>query len=134
MAFSGIFDCVTQVSKKIADAKLAKDFEAVLKEFQKAQRLASREGNTLYHLCNIYIYVTKGISTVEDSFYYLNDAIIEEREQGIKEVQQQIDDIESNIGNTHAATIQAKSHLAQTCMLMMIFSIVLLIVIIVISA
>ncbi|PKU78241.1 Syntaxin-22 [Dendrobium catenatum] len=30
----------TPASKKIADAKLAKDFQAVLKEFQKAQRLA----------------------------------------------------------------------------------------------
>ena len=29
-----------QSNKKIADAKLAKDFQAVLKEFQKAQRLA----------------------------------------------------------------------------------------------
>ena len=29
-----------QATKKIADAKLAKDFQAVLKEFQKAQRLA----------------------------------------------------------------------------------------------
>lgn len=38
---------MTQVSKKIADVKLAKDFEAVLKEFQKAQRLAA-EKETLY--------------------------------------------------------------------------------------
>jgi hypothetical protein len=30
-----------QATKKIADAKLAKDFQAVLKEFQKAQRLAA---------------------------------------------------------------------------------------------
>jgi syntaxin 7 len=28
-----------QATKKIADAKLGKDFQAVLKEFQKAQRL-----------------------------------------------------------------------------------------------
>ncbi|GAB2302596.1 Syntaxin-22 [Dionaea muscipula] len=34
-------------SKKITDAKLAKDFEAVLKEFQKAQRLAA-ERETAY--------------------------------------------------------------------------------------
>ncbi|MCH91146.1 syntaxin-22-like, partial [Trifolium medium] len=34
-------------SKKIADAKLAKDFQAVLKEFQKAQRL-SAERETAY--------------------------------------------------------------------------------------
>ena len=36
-----------QQSKKIADAKLAKDFEAVLKEFQKAQRVAA-ERETSY--------------------------------------------------------------------------------------
>ncbi|KAK3423606.1 hypothetical protein EUGRSUZ_F00296 [Eucalyptus grandis] len=34
-------------SKKIADCKLAKDFQAVLKEFQKAQRLAA-ERETAY--------------------------------------------------------------------------------------
>ena len=38
---------VVQASKKIADAKLAKDFQAVLKEFQKAQRLAA-ERETAY--------------------------------------------------------------------------------------
>ena len=36
-----------QASKKIADAKLAKDFQAILKEFQKAQRL-SAERETAY--------------------------------------------------------------------------------------
>lgn len=36
-----------QASKKITDAKLAKDFQAVLKEFQKAQRLAA-ERETAY--------------------------------------------------------------------------------------
>jgi syntaxin 7 len=36
-----------QATKKIADAKLAKDFQAVLKEFQKAQRLAA-ERETAY--------------------------------------------------------------------------------------
>lgn len=38
---------VLQASKKITDAKLAKDFQAVLKEFQKAQRLAA-ERETAY--------------------------------------------------------------------------------------
>lgn len=45
-----IFTVVTaalQASKKITDAKLAKDFQAVLKEFQKAQRLAA-ERETAY--------------------------------------------------------------------------------------
>ncbi|PPS04396.1 hypothetical protein GOBAR_AA16268 [Gossypium barbadense] len=36
-----------KASKKVADAKLAKDFQAVLKEFQKAQRLAA-ERETSY--------------------------------------------------------------------------------------
>jgi hypothetical protein len=37
----GSWSCIElQATKKIADAKLAKDFQAVLKEFQKAQRLA----------------------------------------------------------------------------------------------
>lgn len=36
-----------QASKKITDAKLAKDFQTVLKEFQKAQRL-SAERETAY--------------------------------------------------------------------------------------
>lgn len=36
-----------QASKKIADAKLAKDFQSVLREFQKAQRLAA-ERETAY--------------------------------------------------------------------------------------
>lgn len=38
---------ILQPNKKIADAKLAKDFQAVLKEFQKAQRLAA-ERETAY--------------------------------------------------------------------------------------
>ena len=35
-----------QPAKKIADAKLAKDFQSVLKEFQKAQRLAAERETT----------------------------------------------------------------------------------------
>lgn len=36
-----------QANKRIADAKLAKDFQSVLKEFQKAQRI-SAERETVY--------------------------------------------------------------------------------------
>lgn len=36
-----------QAAEKIADAKLAKDFKSVLREFQKAQRLAA-ERETAY--------------------------------------------------------------------------------------
>ncbi|KAL5820485.1 hypothetical protein ACOSQ3_022367 [Xanthoceras sorbifolium] len=41
-----IFVPVKLASKKIADAKLAKDFQAVLKEFPKAQRLAAERETT----------------------------------------------------------------------------------------
>ncbi|XAR49412.1 hypothetical protein NMG60_11032609 [Bertholletia excelsa] len=177
--------------KKIADAKLAKDFEAVLKEFQKAQRLAA-ERETAYTpfvpqavLPSSYTASEIDVSSdktpeqrallVEsrrqevlllDNEIAFNEAIIEEREQGIEEIQQQIgevneifkdlavlvheqgvviDDIGSNIEGTHAATAQAKSHLAKasksqksnsslTCLLLVIFGIVLLIVIIILAA
>ncbi|XP_020229991.1 syntaxin-22 [Cajanus cajan] len=178
-------------SKKIADAKLAKDFQAVLKEFQKAQRLAA-ERETAYTpfvpqavLPSSYTASELDVGSdksaeqrallVEsrrqevlflDNEIAFNEAIIEEREQGIQEIQQQIgevneifkdlavlvheqgtmiDDIGSNIENSHAATAQAKSQLAKasktqrsnsslTCLLLVIFGIVLLIVIIVLAA
>nr|AFK38821.1 unknown [Medicago truncatula] len=178
-------------SKKIADAKLAKDFQAVLKEFQKAQRL-SAERETAYTpfvpqavLPSSYTASEMDIGTdktpeqrallVEsrrqevlflDNEIAFNEAIIEEREQGIQEIQQQIgevneifkdlavlvheqgtmiDDIGSNIENSHAATAQAKSQLAKAsrtqrsnsslaCLLLVIFGIVLLILIIVLAA
>ncbi|KAG9454100.1 hypothetical protein H6P81_007004 [Aristolochia fimbriata] len=178
-------------SKKIADAKLAKDFQAVLKEFQKAQRLAA-ERETAYApfvpqavLPSSYTAGELDLRTdknseerallVEsrrqevlllDNEIVFNEAIIEEREQGIQEIQQQIgevneifkdlavlvheqgvmiDDIESNIENSAAATTQAKSQLGKaskiqksnssmTCMLLAIFGVVLLIVIIILAA
>ena len=178
-------------SKKIADAKLAKDFQAVLKEFQKAQRL-SAERETAYTpfvpqalLPSSYTASEVDIGSdktpeqrallVEsrrqevlflDNEISFNEAIIEEREQGIQEIQSQIgevneifkdlavlvheqgamiDDIGSNIEHSHAATVQAKSQLAKasktqrsnsslTCLLLVIFGIVLLIVIIVLAA
>eukprot|EP00262_Sarcandra_glabra_P006263 TRINITY_DN183_c0_g2_i1.p1 TRINITY_DN183_c0_g2~~TRINITY_DN183_c0_g2_i1.p1 ORF type:complete len:274 (+),score=50.77 TRINITY_DN183_c0_g2_i1:189-1010(+) len=178
-------------SKKITDAKLAKDFQAVLKEFQKAQRLAA-ERETAYApfvrqavLPSSYTASELDISSdkspeqrallVEsrrqevlllDNEIVFNEAIIEEREQGIQEIQQQIgevneifkdlavlvheqgamiDDIDSNIENSLAATAQAKSQLTKaaktqksnsslTCLLLLIFGVVLLIVIIVLAA
>lgn len=145
-------------SKKISDAKLAKDFEAVLKEFQKAQRLAA-ERETAYTpfvqpsvLPSSY---TAGEADERadkiqeqqalmqsrrqevlllDNDISFNEAIIEEREQGIHEIQQQIgevheifkdlavlvheqgtmiDDIGSNIEGAHAATAQGKSLLVK---------------------
>ncbi|KAI3716737.1 hypothetical protein L1987_67830 [Smallanthus sonchifolius] len=146
-------------SKKITDAKLAKDFQAVLKEFEKAHRLAA-ERETAYTpfvpqavLPSSYAASEMHISSdkspeprallVEsgrqevlllDNEIAFNEAIIEEREQGIQEVQNQIsevneifkdlavlvheqgamiDDIGSHIENSHAATAQARSHLSK---------------------
>ncbi|XP_038979821.1 syntaxin-22-like [Phoenix dactylifera] len=178
-------------SKKIADAKLAKDFQAVLKEFQKAQRLAA-ERETAYApfvpqavLSSSYTAREIDVSAdktseqrallVEsrrqevlllDNEIVFNEAIIEEREQGMQEIQQQIgevneifkdlavlvhdqgamiDDIDSNVENSLAATAQAKTQLGKasktqksnsslTCLLLVIFGVVLLIVIIVLAA
>ncbi|KAH9728088.1 Syntaxin-21 [Citrus sinensis] len=151
----------TEVSpiRKIADAKLAKDFQSVLKEFQKAQRLAA-ERETTYapfvpkeSLSSSYSPQEPEISSSRTSQQQLllqeskrqevvlldneitfNEAIIEEREQGIKEIQEQIsevneifkdlavlvheqgvmiDDISSNIESSHASTAQATTQLAK---------------------
>ncbi|GMJ12514.1 ARABIDOPSIS THALIANA SYNTAXIN OF PLANTS 22, SYNTAXIN OF PLANTS 22, SHOOT GRAVITROPISM 3 [Hibiscus trionum] len=146
-------------SKKITDAKLAKDFQAVLKEFQKAQRLAA-ERETSYSpfvpqavLPSSYTAGEMEIGSdksaeqrallVEsrrqevlllDNEIAFNEAIIDEREQGIEEIQHQIgevneifkdlavlvheqgtmiDDIGTHIENSQAATSQAKSHLVK---------------------
>uniref|UniRef100_A0A0C9S859 TSA: Wollemia nobilis Ref_Wollemi_Transcript_5736_1229 transcribed RNA sequence n=1 Tax=Wollemia nobilis TaxID=56998 RepID=A0A0C9S859_9CONI len=146
-------------SKKIADAKLAKDFQAVLKEFQKAQRLAA-ERETAYTpfvpqavLPSSYIASELNLSPDKsqeqqalliesrrqevlqlENEVVFNEAIIDERDQGIKEIQQQIgevneifkdlavlvheqgvmiDDIDSNIDNSYSATVQAKSQLSK---------------------
>ncbi|KAM7259943.1 hypothetical protein ACFE04_015684 [Oxalis oulophora] len=146
-------------SKKIADAKLAKDFQAVLKEFQKAQRIAA-ERETSYTpfvpqavLPSSYTASELEISSdksqeqrallVEtkrqevvllDNEIAFNEAIIEEREQGIHEVQQQIgevneifkdlavlvheqgtmiDDIGSHVESAQAATAQGKTQLVK---------------------
>ncbi|KAK1430493.1 hypothetical protein QVD17_13271 [Tagetes erecta] len=175
-------------SKKITDAKLAKDFQAVLQEFQKAQRL-SAERETAYspsipqaiHSSRneaSEMDASSGRSPEQQALLFesrrqevllldneiaFNEAIIEERDQGIQEIQNQIgevneifkdlavlvheqgtmiDDIGSNIENSHAATAQGKSHLAKaskaqrsnssmTCLLLVIVGIVLLIVVII---
>ncbi|KAL8141754.1 hypothetical protein V2J09_014786 [Rumex salicifolius] len=178
------------VSKKISDAKLAKDFQAVLREFQKVQRLAAERetaytpfvpqaalpssyteevnGNADKNLEQRVVFMEAKRQEVllMDNEIVFNEAIIEERDQGIKEIQQQIgevneifkdlavlvhdqgamiDDISTHVENSHAATVQGKSHLAKaskiqrsnsslTCLLLVIFGIVLLIVIIVLAA
>ncbi|XVE62282.1 hypothetical protein DITRI_Ditri06bG0105500 [Diplodiscus trichospermus] len=173
--------------KKIADAKLAKDFQSALKDFQKAQRLAA-EKETAYApfvpkevLPSSYAAHEAEISSSNEEKQTLllpkrqevvlleneitfNEAIIEERDQGIKEIQQQIsevneifkdlavlvheqgamiDDIGSNIENSHSATVQATSHLKKAakiqratsstrCLLVVIFGIILLIFVVVV--
>ncbi|KAL0843196.1 hypothetical protein Bca101_016441 [Brassica carinata] len=174
--------------KKIADAKLAKDFQAVLKEFQKAQRLAAERETTYTPVVTIDIPTSYNAQELDseslrtsqqqtlllqsrrqevvflDNEITFNEAIIEEREQGIREIQEQIgevseifkdlavlvndqgvmiDDISSNIDNSQAATAQATAQLRKaskiqransslTCLLILIFGIVLLIVVIVV--
>ncbi|CAM0880702.1 unnamed protein product [Alopecurus aequalis] len=105
-------------TKKIADAKLAKDFQAVLKEFQKAQRLAvEREAAyapfiTQAGLPQSYnsTEVNNGADRLAeqrtqllesrrqdlvflDNEIVFNEAIIEERDQGIQEIQHQITEV-----------------------------------------
>ncbi|XP_071702546.1 syntaxin-22-like [Rutidosis leptorrhynchoides] len=178
-------------TKKITDAKLAKDFQTVLKEYQKAQRL-SAERETAYtpfvpqvslpsrdpereidvgsdksqEQRALLVESKRQEVLLLDNEIAFNEAIIEERDQGIQEIQNQIgevneifkdlavlvheqgtmiDDIGSNIENSHAATTQARSHLANasktqrskssmTCLLLVILGIVLLIVIIILAA
>ncbi|KMT07835.1 hypothetical protein BVRB_6g146470 [Beta vulgaris subsp. vulgaris] len=142
-------------SKKIEDAKLARDFQATLQEFQKVQQLASEREST---------YMPSGAPTsavidsigeeskedlesqpfmmqqkrqelvLLDNEIVFNEAIIEEREQGIKEIQSQIgqvneifkdlgvlvheqgvviDDIHSNIEASAAVTTQAKQQISK---------------------
>ncbi|KAF7138399.1 hypothetical protein RHSIM_Rhsim07G0130900 [Rhododendron simsii] len=146
-------------SKKITDAKLAKDFQAVLKEFQKAQRLAAERETAYAPLVHQAVlpssYTASEIAVSSDKSpeqrallvesrrqevllldneVAFNEAIIDEREQGIHEIQQQIgevneifkdlavlvheqgtviDDIGANIEGSHAATAQGKSQLNQ---------------------
>ncbi|KAJ0232804.1 putative syntaxin-24 [Hirschfeldia incana] len=141
-------------SKKIADAKLAKDFEVVLKEFQKAQRIAA-ERETSYTPLDpkgdlsssevdigydrsqeqrVLMESTRQEVVLLENEISFNEAVIEEREQGILEVQQQIgevneifkdlavlvhdqgamiDDIGSHVENAHSATAQGRSHLVK---------------------
>ncbi|MCD7453440.1 t-SNARE domain-containing protein 1 [Datura stramonium] len=144
-------------TKKIADAKLAKDFQTVLKKFQKAQQLAaqreaaytpfiSREivlsgspelqissSTSPQSSCILLESKRQDIVQLEHEIFF-NEAIIEEREQGIIEIQQHIgelnemfkdlallvheqgvmlDDISSNIESSHDETAQAAQQLTK---------------------
>ncbi|CAA2999294.1 syntaxin-22-like [Olea europaea var. sylvestris] len=151
-------DRFTEVSasKKLADAKLTKDYQSVLKDFEKTQKLAAKRetayvpngnlssSNTANEMEIISSKSPEQISLFAESNrqevihleneIVFNEAIIEEREQGIKEIQQQIgevneifkdlavlvheqgsliDDIGSNVEGSHAATTQATSQLTK---------------------
>ncbi|KAJ9132916.1 hypothetical protein P3X46_033734 [Hevea brasiliensis] len=145
-------------SKKIEDAKLARDFQTTLQEFQKVQKLASERESTyspslpassLTAASGSGEYVAPSMDQDTQPFLMeqkrqevllldneiaFNEAIIDEREQGIREIQEQIgqvndifkdlavlvheqgvviDDIHSNIESSAAATNQAKVQLAR---------------------
>ncbi|XP_042444633.1 syntaxin-22-like [Zingiber officinale] len=139
-------------SKRITDAKLAKDFQNILKEYQKLQRLAAERETAFAPLVPQAVlpprYDSMGVPDntsnkpleqallleskrqevlLLDNEIVFNEAIIEEREQAIQDIQQQIgevneifkdlavlvhdqgviiDDISSHIENSHAATAQ----------------------------
>ncbi|RYR04646.1 hypothetical protein Ahy_B06g084421 isoform A [Arachis hypogaea] len=145
-------------NKKIEDAKLARDFQTTLQEFQKVQQLASeRESTYTPTTAPPPSFPTSSGSGEEsgerdqesqpfmreqrrqevlllDNEISFNEAMIEEREQGIREVEEQIgqandifkdlavlvhdqgvviDDIQSNIDNSAGATTQARVQLAK---------------------
>ncbi|CAI9763090.1 unnamed protein product [Fraxinus pennsylvanica] len=145
-------------SKKIEDAKLARDFQTVLQEFQKVQQLASeRESAFSPSAPPSYVpamhssgqYAAPSAEQENQPFLMeqkrqevlllgneiaFNEAIIEERDQGIREIQDQIgeaseifkdlavlvhdqgvviDDIHSNIDASTAATTQARVQLSK---------------------
>ncbi|AEE31458.1 syntaxin [Arabidopsis thaliana] len=100
-------------SKKIADAKLAKDFEAALKEFQKAQHItveretsyipfdpkgsfSSSEVDIGYDRSQeqrVLMESRRQEIVLLDNEISLNEARIEAREQGIQEVKHQISEV-----------------------------------------
>ncbi|KAH7286055.1 hypothetical protein KP509_33G056700 [Ceratopteris richardii] len=143
--------------KRITDAKLAKDFQAILNDFQNAQRISAEKEATYAPLLHVQVSSIQETDALQvggesQERYYLlaqqrrqeliqlenevvfNEAIIEERDQGIKDIQQQIGevneifkdlahmvreqgimiyDIDSSIGNTHSTTTQANVQLVR---------------------
>ncbi|XP_042481151.1 syntaxin-22-like [Macadamia integrifolia] len=143
--------------KKVEDAKLARDFQATLQDFQKAQQLAAERESAYAPSIQPTSSLTSSTSENATSDWdqesqpflieqrrqevlllgnevAFNEAIIEEREQGIKDVQQEIgqaneifrdlavlvheqgvviDDIQSNIEASSSATTQAKVQLSK---------------------
>lgn len=142
-------------SKKIEDAKLARDFQATLQEFQKVQQLASERESTYMpsgpppsaearysgeedkkdlESQSLLVVQKRQELVLLDNEISFNEAIIEEREQGLREVQEQIgevneifkdlavlvheqspmiEDIGKNIEASAAASSQAKQHISK---------------------
>ncbi|KAJ9683139.1 hypothetical protein PVL29_018933 [Vitis rotundifolia] len=131
-------------SKKVEDAKLARDFQTTLQEFQKVQQLAAERESTYSPSAPSSIPpAEKELQTLKSLLQEVlflgneiafNEAMIEERDQGIKEIQDQIgqaneifrdlavlvheqgvviDDIHSNIEASSAATTQATAQLSK---------------------
>ncbi|XP_022750414.1 syntaxin-22-like isoform X2 [Durio zibethinus] len=151
-------DPTVDPSKKIEDAKLARDFQNTLQEFQKVQQLASEREST-YSPAALPPSLPTNSGSIDswaptlpqekqpflmeqrrqeavllDNEIAFNEAMIEEREQGIREVEEQIgqvneifkdlavlvheqgmvvDDISSNIDSSSAATIETRVQLAK---------------------
>ncbi|KAL6143025.1 hypothetical protein ACLB2K_053724 [Fragaria x ananassa] len=144
--------------KQIEDAKLARDFQTTLQEFQKVQHLASERESTYMATATATSAASASASgehleptgdeyrqpflqgqkrqevVLLDNEIGFNEAIIEEREQGIRDIEEQIgeaseifkdlavlvheqgvviDDIHSNIDNSSAATTQARVQLSK---------------------
>ncbi|XWS32567.1 hypothetical protein CRYUN_Cryun22dG0000700 [Craigia yunnanensis] len=151
-------DPTVNPSKKIEDAKLARDFQNTLQEFQKVQQMASERESTYSPAAPPpSLPTTSGFDdscaptlpqekqpflmeqrrqevTLLDNEIAFNEAMIEEREQGIREVEEQIgqvneifkdlavlvheqgvviDDISSSVDSSSAATTQARVQLAK---------------------
>lgn len=146
-------------SKKIEDAKLARDFQITLQEFQKVQQLASERESTYspslppqsslppssgsgeYLIASMdqdnqpFLREQRRQEVILlDNEVAFNEAIIEEREQGIRDIEEQIgeaneifkdlavlvhdqgvviDDIHSNIDSSATATTQARVQLSK---------------------
>ncbi|KAK0590381.1 hypothetical protein LWI29_026295 [Acer saccharum] len=149
-------------SKKVEDAKLAKDYQTILQEFQKVQQLASERESTYspsvppsssaaaattttldisgsgdYAVSESQPFIMEQKREeilLLDNEISFNEAMIEEREQGIREIQEQIgeaneifkdlavlvheqgvviDDIHSNIDSSSTATTHARVQLVK---------------------
>ncbi|GJM86554.1 hypothetical protein PR202_ga02423 [Eleusine coracana subsp. coracana] len=159
----------TSADKRVADMKLAKDFTATMEEFRKLQNLAiQREtaykpvvpqsaktnyapddrsadsGQMPEQRALLAESKRQEVLQLDNEIVY-NESIIEEREQAVQDIQEQIEEIETNLENSAAATKEAKTEVVKAsktqksnssllCLLLVIFGVVLLVVIIVLAA